>query len=81
MYANKVEGAGDSYLVFDESCVRWIEASLPDTVMVDGVARPTRNSQGKPIHALMEGVEKFWRWFGESPFVDEMGRPQGDLPR
>ena len=48
---------------------------LPDTIDVDGVSRPTRNSQGQPIQAYAEDVRNFWRWFGDSKVVDEQGRP------
>lgn len=48
---------------------------LPETIEVDGVQRPTRNSEGKPIHSTVEGVRNFWRWFGSSRVVDDQGRP------
>jgi hypothetical protein len=48
---------------------------LPDTIEVDGVQRPTLNSNGKPIHPTQEGVRNFWRWFGDSKVVDADGRP------
>jgi hypothetical protein len=31
---------------------------LPTTITVDGVERPTTNSNGKPIHPTAEGVRK-----------------------
>lgn len=49
--------------------------SLPDMIDVDGVQRPTTNSEGRPIHPTAEGVRNFWRWFGESKIVDKQGRP------
>jgi hypothetical protein len=48
---------------------------LPEVITVDGVARPTVNSEGLPIHSTEEGVRNFWRWFGDSTVVDEQGRP------
>jgi hypothetical protein len=48
---------------------------LPDTIEIDGTARPTTNSNGQPIAATEEGVRNFWRWFGDSKVVDEQGRP------
>lgn len=48
---------------------------LPDTINVDGISRQTLNSNGKPIHPTREGIENFWRWFGDSKVVDEQGRP------
>jgi hypothetical protein len=49
--------------------------SLPETLDIDGVARPTRNSTGQPIHPTEEGVRNFWLWFGDSKVVDAEGRP------
>jgi hypothetical protein len=48
---------------------------LPETININGVDRPTTNSNGKPIHSTEEGVRNFWRWFGDSKVVDEQGRP------
>lgn len=41
------------------------------TVTVDGVERPTTNSEGKPINNPVN----FWKWFGDSKVVDDQGRP------
>jgi hypothetical protein len=49
--------------------------SAPDTVVIDGIERPTRNSEGRLIHDTLEGVANFWRWFGDSRVVDAEGRP------
>ena len=49
--------------------------AIPDTIDVDGVQRPTRNSEGRLIHPTIEGIRNFWRWFGSSRVVDEQGRP------
>jgi len=46
-----------------------------DTIEVDGEDRPTRTSKGTLIFPTEEGVRNFWRWFGNSVFVDEDGRP------
>ncbi len=46
-----------------------------DTIEVDGVQRPTRNSNGQVIHPTEEGVRNFWRWFGDSKVVDASGKP------
>lgn len=48
---------------------------LPATINVDGKERPTTNSKGQQIAATVEGVENFWRWFGDSKVVDDQGRP------
>jgi hypothetical protein len=44
--------------------------------MVDGVRRPTQNSEGRPIHPTEEGIRNFWRWFDDSVVVDDKGRPK-----
>lgn len=46
-----------------------------DTIDVDGQERPTRTSSGTLIFPTDEGVRNFWRWFGDSVFVDDQGRP------
>lgn len=48
---------------------------IPETINIDGVDRPTRNSEGKLIHPAEEGIRNFWKWFGDSKVVDEQGRP------
>lgn len=45
------------------------------TINVDGVERPTTNSEGRPIHPTEEGTRNFWKWFGDSKLVDEQGQP------
>jgi len=48
---------------------------LPESIDIDGVARPTRNSEGMPLAGSEEGLRAFWAWFGDSKVVDEEGRP------
>lgn len=48
---------------------------LGDTIEIDGVARPTRNSEGQPIAGTEEGVRAFYKWFGDSKVVDAEGKP------
>jgi hypothetical protein len=48
---------------------------LPATIEVDGVQRPTTNSQGQQITPNATTMRAFWRWFGDSKVVDEQGRP------
>ena len=43
---------------------------------VDGVMRPTRNNKGTLLHPTKEGIQNFWRWFGDSVVVDEKGYPR-----
>lgn len=50
--------------------------SIPETINIDGVDRPTRNSEGKLIHPTEEGIRNFWKWFSGSKVVDEQGRPR-----
>ena len=47
----------------------------PQRITVDGVERPTTNSNGKPIAQTEEGLRNFWRWFAGSVVVDAEGRP------
>jgi hypothetical protein len=49
---------------------------IPDTLVIDGVRRPTTHSEGKYIHETEDGIRNFWRWFGNSKVVDEQGRPK-----
>ena len=53
----------------------YLNQPFPSTIKVDGVDRPTTNSNDKPIHPTKEGIVNFWRWFGESRVTDEQGRP------
>jgi len=46
-----------------------------DTITVDGVERPTKNSNGTPIARDQASLRNFWRWFGDSKVVDAQGRP------
>lgn len=56
-------------------------ASVPETsyaaptINIDGVDRPTTNSNGQPIAATKEALENFWNWFGDSKVVDADGKP------
>lgn len=51
------------------------QSALPETIDIDGVARPTRNSEGQPLARDEAGVRAFWAWFGDSKVVDAEGRP------
>jgi len=46
-----------------------------DVITIDGVERSTVNSNGQKIAQTKEGLENFWRWFGDSKVVDEDGKP------
>jgi predicted RNA methylase len=52
------------------------EEELPETIEVDGITRPTTNSNGEPIYSTEDGVRNFWQWFGNSQVIDNQGRPQ-----
>jgi len=46
-----------------------------DTINIDGVERPTKNSDGKLIHPTEEGLRNFWNGFSDSKALDKQGRP------
>ncbi len=52
-----------------------VSSALPDTIEINGIQRPSKNSKGQPIHTTEEGVRNFWHWFGDSKVVDAQGRP------
>jgi len=49
--------------------------TIPATISIDGVDRPTTNSKGQSIHTTRKGIENFWKWFGDSKVIDAEGRP------
>lgn len=51
------------------------EQQIGETIVVDGVERPTKNSNGDLIGNTVESLTNFWKWFGDSKVVDEEGRP------
>ncbi|MBP9805945.1 MAG: PLxRFG domain-containing protein [Candidatus Accumulibacter sp.] len=59
----------------EADAVRYNIESLPDTININGIARPTTNSNGKPIAQDEASIRRFWEWFGDSRVVDEQGRP------
>ena len=48
---------------------------IPETISINGIERPTRNSNGKLIHPTEEGIRNFWKFFGDSKVTDDDGRP------
>lgn len=46
-----------------------------ETINIDGVEKPVRNSEGNKIALSEPALKNFWRWFGDSKVVDEQGRP------
>ena len=51
------------------------QGGLPTTLKINGIERPTTNSEGKPIAQTEAAVRNFWAWFGDSKVVDKKGRP------
>jgi hypothetical protein len=63
--------------------------NIPKTIDVDGVVKPTDDSEGRAIYSGYEGPEvygietaptqtglrNFWNWFSNSKAVDSQGRP------
>ena len=63
--------------------------NIPKTIDVDGVVKPTDDSEGRAIYSGYEGPEmygietaptqqglrNFWKWFGKSKAADNQGRP------
>lgn len=48
---------------------------MDDWVEIDGVGRPCSNSLGLPLGSTDTEIVGFWRWYGNSQAVDQMGRP------
>ncbi len=48
---------------------------LPDNIIINGVKRSTKNSNGDYISTNIEHIENFYKWFGKSKLVDSMNRP------
>jgi hypothetical protein len=85
-----VEGKERPTGVFDSSQLKVLQNEDFDTYSVYGPdderigpkfetvdeARDLANSLSKPIHPTVEGVENFWRWFGNSKTVNRFGVPQ-----
>ena len=44
-------------------------------ILADGKKRHARNSEGDMIHASVQGLRNFWKFFGDSVVADEQGRP------
>ncbi len=66
------EQANESY--FDAAPAA--NGELPDTVIINGVERATRNNEGALIHPTADGIYNFWEWYGSNGIVDDQGRPK-----
>ena len=51
------------------------ESSSTNTVVINGIRRSAVNSNGEFIAKSEQGIINFYKWFGDSKFVDENGRP------
>ena len=88
----KVQGKDFRLQDLEGAAIREARSSIydvPKTIDVNGVQRPTRDSEGRLIYAglegedefgirtlpTMQGLENFWNWFGDSQMVDKEGRP------
>lgn len=49
---------------------------IPETILVGRKQRPTKTATGKLISPTLEGIQNFWKWFGDSKFVDASGHPR-----
>lgn len=51
------------------------EAYTAATINIDGKERTVYNSNGEPIATTEQGLRNFYKWFGDSKAVDNLGRP------
>ena len=65
----------DQIVLMDGLGVSNLEEQIPETIAVNGVEKPTRNSKGQFIHTTKEGIENFWKWFGDSKITNKQGKP------
>jgi len=70
-----VRGGGKLSAGYRDGAAQHSMAASSKTINIDGVTRPTTNSNGKPIAQTEEGLRNFWRWFGDSKVVDKDGKP------
>lgn len=66
--AQVLSGRGHTFVVVSSD-------AIPETVVVHGKDRPTRNSENNLIHTTIKGIANFWKWFGDSKVVDSNGKP------
>lgn len=77
-YTESPQGRRESFkIIKDDKEPKFSRAkdNNKETISIDGVDRPTRNSESKLIHPTEEGIRNFWEWFGGSKIVDDQGRP------
>ena len=49
-------------------------------IEVDGIMRPTTNSEGRPIATTPEGLRNFWRWFSDSEKAKRIEKLKNSSP-
>lgn len=58
-----------------DDLIEFVNTYTEKTININGVERPTTNSNGNRIAKTVEGLQAFYEWFGDSKVVDEQGRP------
>ena len=58
-----------------DDLIEFVNTYTEKTININGVERPTTNSNGDRIAKTVEGLQAFYEWFGDSKVVDEQGRP------
>ena len=58
-----------------DDLIEFVNTYTEKTININGVEKPTTNSNGGRIAKTVEGLEAFYEWFGDSKVVDEQGRP------
>lgn len=48
---------------------------IPEVIEIDGLMKPTKNSNDDLISDNIEHIYNFYKWFGDSKIVDDIGRP------
>lgn len=51
------------------------DQNIPEIIIINGKSKPTKNSNGDFIFTDVQGIENFYKWFGDSKLVDEQDRP------
>jgi hypothetical protein len=51
------------------------ESKIPETIVIDGVSKSTKNSNNQFIGNTKNEIINFYKWFGDSKVVDENDRP------
>lgn len=65
--------SGNDIIIDD--LIEFVNTYTEKTININGVERQTTNSEGQRIAKTVEGLQAFYKWFGDSKVVDEQGRP------